>query len=53
MFMFLSLLFNITNTASLLKFNQGMIHKLGFEVNKSKLKPIMNKSMQGIIKVML
>lgn len=30
-----------------------MIHKFGFEVNKLKLKPTVNTSMQDIIKVML
>lgn len=48
--MFLSLLFNITNVGSVLKFNQEMIHRLGFEVNKSKLKPNVNQSIQDIIK---
>lgn len=48
--MFLSLLFNITKIGSVLKFNQEMIHRLGFEVNKSKLKPNVNQSIQDIIK---
>ena len=47
---FLSLLFNITKIASVLKFNQEMIHRLGFEVKKSKLKPNVNQSIQDIIK---